>query len=435
MVTVVKFGGSSLANAEQFKKVKNIIVADPLRKIVVVSAPGKRNKEDAKITDLLFLLHAHLRFSVPAGHLFATIVERYEEIVAELKIQYDVRKEFEELKKTLNKNSSEDFLASRGEYFSAKLMSAYLGFKFVDAAEVIVFNYDGTVNYDKTEENAKLKISDGENIVVPGFYGAYPNGEIKVFSRGGSDVTGAIMARSLKASMYENWTDVSGILVADPRIVNNPKKIKEITYNELRELSYMGANVLHEETIFPIKKYNIPINILNTNAPEDEGTIIKDSVEDKSNIITGIAGKKDFVSLTITKRYSLPKADIIDRVLKIYTSYDVSVEHIPTSIDSFSIISPRDEIQNKLYDIQTEIQNLAGVKEVKIDDGIALVAVVGRNMVYRPGISGLIFGVLGKNDINIKMISQGPQEFNIIVGVSNSDFEKTVNTIYDNIVK
>ena len=298
MFVVTKFGGSSLASAKQFKKVKDIVLADPKRKIVVVSALGKRDSNDSKITDLLYILHAHLKYSVPYEDVWKIIYDRYVEVRDDLKIDYKIEDELNLIKSQLDKNIPQDYLVSRGEFLAGKLMSSYLGYEFLDAKDAIEFNYDGTVNFDATEQKTKAKIAELKKVVVPGFYGAYANGVIKLFSRGGSDITGSIMAKSVNASIYENWTDVSGIMVTDPRIVKNPKTIKEITYNELRELSYMGANVLHEDSIFPVQELNIPIKILNTNEPNCEGTIISHECKDNSQAITGIAGKKNIVAIT-----------------------------------------------------------------------------------------------------------------------------------------
>ncbi len=296
MLKVVKFGGSSLSCATQFEKVKNIVLGNPERKIVVCSALGKRDKEDTKITDLLYILHAHLKFSVPYQDIWDMIYNRFVGVRDELKISYDIKSDLDALKAELNKNISQDYLVSRGEYLTSKLMAAYIGYTFVDAKELLRYNYDGKLDDILTEKNVKLAFSKYEKIVVPGFYGAFPNNSVKLLSRGGSDVTGAILAKCLNVSVYENWTDVSGILAADPRIVKNPKSIKEVTYAELRELSYMGASVLHEETVFPVQELNIPINIKNTNDPENPGTMILNECTDESNLVTGIAGKKDFYS-------------------------------------------------------------------------------------------------------------------------------------------
>lgn len=438
MLVVAKFGGSSVANATQFKKVKDIVLtndANNARNAVVISALGKKEKGDSKITDLLYLLHAHLKYNVPYTNIYEMIKERFGKVKTELNLTLDLDKEFNELEKSLTKDIKEDFLVSRGEFITSKLMAEYLGYGFVDAADVIKFNYDGTVNYELTYELIEKAYLEKGKIVVPGFYGAYPNGTIKTFSRGGSDITGAIVAAALKATYYENWTDVSGILMTDPRIISKAKAIKEITYAELRELSYMGASVLHEHTVFPVQKANIPIKILNTNSPLDAGTIIREDCTDKEQIITGIAGKKLFTSFTITKKQEVNKLSVIQSALNIFAKFNINVEHIPSSIDSFSVVVPSSDVANNLYDVVTTLKANPDIQDVHIDDDIALIAVVGRNMVDKPGMSGRIFGTIGNNNINIKMIAQGSHELNIIVGVSNKDFEKTINVIYDDLVK
>lgn len=435
MLVVVKFGGSSVANTSQFQKVKAIVAAKENRKVIIVSALGKKEKGDSKITDLLYLLHAHLRYSVPYENVYALIEERFLQIKKDLNLKIDLENEFSLLKQELNKEISVEYLASRGEYITAKMMAEYLNYTFVDAKDLITFDYNGIVNYEKTEKAITAAYNTYGKIVIPGFYGAYPNGAIKTFSRGGSDISGAIVAKVLGATVYENWTDVSGILMADPKIIDNPKRINQITYNELRELSYMGASVLHEETVFPVQEGNIPINILNTNEPESPGTTITENCDDKSQIITGIAGKKNFTSFTITKTHNANKLNVIRDTLDIFHKYKVSVEHIPSSIDSFSVIVANSDVEKCIYDLVSEINKDEEVKNVTVDNDISLIAVVGRNMVTKPGISGKVFGIIGNENINIKMIAQGAQELTIIVGVSNKDFEKTIKAIYDNLVK
>lgn len=435
MLVVAKFGGSSVANFIQFKKVKDIVLSKENRRVIIVSALGKKEKEDSKITDLLYLLHAHLKYSVPYDNIFNMIVSRFQDIKEKLDLNIDLDSEFATLKKELNKELPEDYLVSRGEYITAKMMAEYLGYKFVDSKDLIFFDYSGVVNTEKTNEAINKAYQENNRLVIPGFYGAYPNGVIKTFSRGGSDITGAIIAKALEATTYENWTDVSGILMADPKIISNPKRINQITYNELRELSYMGANVLHEDTVFPVQEGNIPINILNTNDPTNLGTIITENCDDVSQIITGISGKKHFTSFTITKTHSANKTDVIRNTLNIFNKYKVAIEHIPSSIDSFSVVVYNNDVEKCIYDLVSELQNNNDIKNVTVDNNIALVAVVGRNMVTKPGTSGKVFGILGNAKINIKMIAQGAQELTIIVGVANEDFEKTINEIYYNLVK
>lgn len=435
MQKVVKFGGSSLANATQFKKVKSIIESDKSRSIVVVSALGKRNKEDHKITDLLYLTAAHLKYNVDAMSVFEIVKNRYYEVKEELQLDVDLDEEFKIIESKFSKTIDEEYLVSRGEYLAAKLMANFLGYKFIDAQDIICFNYDGTINEQLVKEKVKEVLKYNKKILVPGFYGAYPDGNIHLLSRGGSDVTGSILASSSEADIYENWTDVSGFLVTDPRIVSNPKQIKEISYEELRELSYMGANVLHEDTIFPVQELEIPINIRNTNRPDDEGTIITSKCTDESQIITGIAGKKNYESITIIKKQKVKKLNVMRAVLDVLNKYEINVEHIPSSIDTFSLIIESAQINKKLYEVLAEIKKIDDVQDVLVDNDIALVAIVGRNMATKVGISAKLFSILGKNNINIKVIAQASQELSIIVGVQNNQFENAIKAIYENLVK
>ena len=435
MLKVVKFGGSSLANSNQFKKVKNIIEQDESRKFVVVSAMGKSDKNDHKITDLLYLTAAHLKYGVDANSVFDIIKQKYLNARDELGLKTNLESEFEKLEKTFSKNIDEEMLVSRGEYFAAMLMADYLGYHFADSKDYILFNYDGTINEAKTKDAIKNLVSVHKKVVFPGFYGSYPDGAIHLLSRGGSDVTGSIIASSVSADIYENWTDVSGFLVTDPRIGKDPKQIKEISYEELRELSYMGANVLHEDTIFPVLDLEIPINIRNTNKPDDEGTIITSKPKDASQIITGIAGKKDYESITIVKKAKTNKLEVMRKVLDVCSKYNVNVEHMPSSIDTFSLIVESKSIQKRIYEVIAEIKAINEVQEVLIDNDIALIAVVGRNMATKPGISAKIFSIFGENKINVKVIAQASQELSIIVGVENKDFEKAILSIYDYLVK
>ncbi len=434
MFKVVKFGGSSVASSEMFGKIKQIVESDKKRKIVVVSALGKRQSSDAKITDLLYLLKAHIQYGVDYNPILDQIKERYIGIKNELGLKVDIEKEFDEIEKIIKVDCNEEFIVSRGEYLCAKLMADYLGFEFVDAKDLFYFDYNGTIDQEKTDE-AIAKTFKGKGIVVPGFYGAYPSGQIKLFSRGGSDITGSLLARGIKAELYENWTDVSGILMADPRLVENPKRINEISYDELRELSYMGAKVLHEETIFPITEMNIPIKILNTNRPQDEGTLITKDCLDKGDIITGISGKKGFVSLIVFENRGVKKINAILDTLKVIKKYHLDVEQISASIDSFSLIIEKASIEKCLYEVINDIKASELIEKVKFDDDIALVAVVGRNMALKPGTSGKIFAVFGEAKINIKAIAQDTQELSIIVGVSNNDFNSAIRAVYDKIVK
>jgi len=434
MLVVAKFGGSSLSCATHFEKVKNIVLSDPKRKIVVCSALGKRDKEDTKITDLLYILHAHLKFSVPYQDIWDMIYNRFVGVRDELKITYDIQNDLNQLKSELNKNISQDYLVSRGEYLTSKLMAAYIGYTFVDAQELLRYNYDGKLDDNLTEKNVKLAFSKYEKIVVPGFYGAFPNNSVKLLSRGGSDVTGAILAKCLNVSVYENWTDVSGILAADPRTVKNPKSIKEVTYAELRELSYMGASVLHEETVFPVQELNIPINIKNTNEPENPGTMILNECTDESNIVTGIAGKKDFYSFNVFKDHMSDKVGFLRKALQVFESYDVSIEHVPSGIDSFSVVVAGSQVEKYQYEIVTDLKRNLDC-DVNVETDLALVAIVGRNMVKRSGVCAKIFSALGNEKINVRLLAQGPSELNVIIGVAASDYDKTVKALYESLVR
>ncbi len=438
MLKVTKFGGSSMADAGQYRKVKEIVMADPERKVVIVSAAGKRGSGDHKLTDLLYLCHAHTKYGVACDPVFDLICSRYIEIRDELKLDVDLESDFTELKKRLDaKEVSEDELASRGEYYSAKLMAAYLDFEFVDAADWIRFNMDGTV--DKEVSYAALKkLGKGKGMVIPGFYGAMPDGRIRTFSRGGSDITGALAAAALDASVYENWTDVSGILMADPRIVENPQPIPEVTYDELRELSYAGAQVLHEGTILPVREKGIPVNIRNTNAPDDRGTFIQESFDtetDPNRVITGITGKKDFSIITMFKRGMTSQVGVLRKVLTVLERHGISVDFVPNGIDNVSLVVHTDTIAPKLYAILAQIQQEVQPDSLEVLDQISIIAAVGHRMAFRPGVSGKIFAALGEAGINIRMINQGPDELNIIFGVDNKDFAAAIRVLYNSFVK
>jgi aspartate kinase len=434
MLAVAKFGGSSLSNATQFAKVKNIVLSDPKRQIVVCSALGKRDKSDTKITDLLYILHAHLKFSVPYEDIWDMLYTRFTGVQADLGIDYDIEADLNHLKSELNKSISEEYLVSRGEYLTSKLMASYLGYQWVDAKDLLRYNYDGKLDEIQTEKNVNLAFSKYGKIVVPGFYGAYPNGSVKLLSRGGSDVTGAILAKALNVTVYENWTDVSGVLSAEPRLVKNPKAIKEITYAELRELSYMGASVLHEGTVFPIQQLNIPINLRNTNEPENPGTTIREVCSDTTQTVTGIAGKKDICAFNIFKDHMSNEVGFMAKTLAIFKDYEVYIEHVPSGIHSFSVVVPYSQVEKCQYELVTELKKELDA-EVTFEKDLALVAVVGRNMAKRAGICGKIFAALGEERVNVRLLAQGPQELNIIIGVSASDFEKTIALLYDALIK
>ena len=434
MLKVTKFGGSSMADAGQYRKVASIIQADPARRVVVVSAAGKRFSGDHKITDLLYLCHAHTLYGVDCGQIFDMIVSRYLEIRDELGLELALEPEFEALKARLDKKKvSQDELVSRGEYFSAKLMAAFLGYKFVDSAEWVFFNMDGTVDRKRSYTALKALCGD-ESVVIPGFYGVMPDSRIRTFSRGGSDITGSLAAAALDADVYENWTDVSGILMADPRIVENPMPIPHVTYDELRELSYAGAQVLHPDTIFPVRDKGIPVNIRNTNAPLDPGTIIREKFKpgtDADRVITGITGKKDFSIITMFKRGMTTQVGVLRSVLSVLERHGVSVDFVPNGIDNVSLVMPTEAVAPQLYNILAEIQQEVKPDRLEVLDRIAMVAAVGHRMTARPGISGQIFAALGQAGINIRVICQGPDELNIIFGVDNKDFAQAIRVLYD----
>ena len=439
MLKIAKFGGSSMADAGQYRKVKDILMADPGRRIVVVSAAGKRFSADHKLTDLLYLCHAHIQYGVACDPIYEIITSRYLEIRDELQIDLDLETEFAELKKRLDaKKVSQDELVSRGEYFSAKLMAAYLGFQFVDAADWIKFNMDGSVDKETSYAALKQLANIAQGVVTPGFYGIMPNGTIKTFSRGGSDITGALAAAALDADVYENWTDVSGILMADPRIVTDPQPIPEVTYDELRELSYSGAQVLHEGTIFPVREKGIPLNIRNTNAPNDKGTMIQESFDtesDPNRFITGITGKKDFSIISMSKRGMANEVGTLRKVLSVLERHNISVDYVPNGIDNVSVVVSTASISSCLYPVLSEIQRDANPDTLEVHENIAVVAAVGRRMAFRPGISGKVFAALGEAGINIRMINQGPDELNIIFGVDNKDFAEAIRVLYNSFVK
>ncbi len=431
MIKITKFGGSSVADAEQFRKVKSIIDADPSRRFVVISAAGKRHKKDNKITDLLYLCHSHVLYHVDPSPLLKTITDRFFEIKEALGLSTPIEEEIAEFGKKLP-NMSVDEIVSRGEYFTSRLMADFLEFPFVDAKDVIAMHFDGSFDYETTQKNLIAVMQKVDRFVMPGFYGSYPDGEVKVMSRGGSDISGSILARCLNADLYENWTDVSGFLMTDPRIVPEAKNIQKITFSELRELSYMGASVLHEEAVFPLREQNIPLQVLNTNRPSDPGTIVLDSIDpDPADpLVTGIAGKKNFVAIEISKKHMSNSVGFIRKVLEILEQYKVSVEHLPSGIDSFSVVVNQADVANNIHEIIARIKDKTGADLVRLTEPFALIAIVGRNMMARSGTSGRLFNALGQSGINIRMISQGSAELNIIVGVDNADFERAVTCLY-----
>lgn len=439
MLKVLKFGGSSMADAVQFAKVKAIVEADPARRVVVVSAAGKRFKNDHKLTDLLYLCHAHLQYGVACDSIFDMIAQRYLDIRDQLGLKTDLEGEFDVLRARMDRGISQEELVSRGEYFAARLMADFLGFAFVDAASWLKFNLDGTVNEEESYESLRVAAS-GRQVVIPGFYGVMPDGTIRTFTRGGSDITGALAAAALDADVYENWTDVSGFLMADPKIVDDPQPIERITYAELRELSYIGAQVLHEGTIFPVRQKNIPLNIRNTNQPDHPGTMIRESFDEQvetmgNRFITGIAGRKNFTCISVTKTGMSSEIGVLRQMLEILEKYGVSVEYIPSGIDHVSLVVASDKVKSCLYQMVGELQKEIKPDKIHVLENMAIVAAVGRKMAFKPGISGKIFATLGENGINIRMITQGPEELNIIVGVDNKDFASAIRVLYNSFVK
>lgn len=432
---ITKFGGSSVAQASQFRKVKDILDADPDRRYVVVSAPGKRFSNDSKITDLLYLMDAHRTYHVDAYNVFSLIKERFLEIKNSLGLKQPIEKELDALYTNLSSYSQNE-LVSRGEYFCAKLMAEYLGYPFVDAAEVIRLNLDKSIDWEATRARLEAKMNEYDRFVFPGFYGTTANNKIQVFSRGGGDITGSILANAMNADVYENWTDVSGFLMADPRIVSSPKEITHITYSELRELSYMGASVLHEEAIFPVKETNTPIHILNTNRPMDPGTIIQEtSAVPRKYPITGIAGKPGFLSIYVYKKHMSNEIGYMRKVLSVLERYNVSIEHIPSGIDSFSVVVNASEVGDALYEILHRIKREVQPDELKVTDHIALISTVGKAMSHVPGMAGRLFDALGRERISINMIAQDSNEINITIGVDEKDLDRTIRCIYNEFVQ
>ena len=432
MAKVVKFGGSSLASAEQFEKVGSIIRAEEDRRFVVPSAPGKRYKEDTKVTDMLYACYDLAERGKDFKNELAEIKKRYDEIISGLKLDMSLDDEFKEIEKNFKNKAGKDYAASRGEFLNGKVMAKYLGFEFVDAATVIFFNDEGVFDAEKTQEVLSEKLSKMNNAVVPGFYGAYSDGRVKTFSRGGSDITGSIVAKAIHADVYENWTDVSGFLIADPRIIDKPQKIETITYRELRELAYMGASVLHEDAIFPVRQEGIPINIRNTNDPGNSGTWIVGSTGQKSKYtITGIAGKKGFCSVNIEKDMMNSEVGFGRKVLQAFEESDISFEHLPSGIDTMTVFVHQDEFINKEQKVVSAIQRMAKPDTIDIESDLALIAVVGRGMKSMRGTAARIFSALAHAHINIKMIDQGSSEMNIIIGVANEDFEDAIRAIYN----
>lgn len=432
MKKIVKFGGSSLASAEQFKKVGNIIRADESRKYVVPSAPGKRFSGDTKVTDMLYTCYnAAIREKKFTSQL-EDIKERYNEIIEGLDLDLTLDAEFDIIRENFGKKVGRDYAASRGEYLNGIIMAKYLGYEFIDAAEVILFDETGHFDAEKTNEVLSARLKNVERAVIPGFYGSMPDGTIKTFSRGGSDLTGSIVAKAAKVDMYENWTDVSGFMIADPRIVNNPKSIEAITYKELRELSYMGATVLHEDAIFPIRKEGIPINIRNTNAPDDKGTLIVEATcRHPKYTITGIAGKQGFASITIEKAMMNSEIGFCRKVLQVFEDNGISIEHMPSGIDTMTVLVHQSEFEEKEQKVLAGIHQAVQPDSIELESDLALIAIVGRGMKAKRGTSGRIFSALAHAHVNVKMIDQGSSELNVVVGVRNHDFDNAIRALYD----
>lgn len=432
MKKVVKFGGSSLANAEQFQKVGEIIKSDKSRRYVVPSAPGKRFDGDTKVTDMLYSCYETAASGEDFTNQLKAIKERYYEIVRGLNLNLSLEEEFKTIQEDFKNLSGEEYAASRGEFLNGKIVAAYLGYEFVDAASVIRFKKDGSFDMETTDKLLTKRLEKCECAVIPGFYGACADGTVKTFSRGGSDVTGSLVAKAIQADLYENWTDVSGFLVTDPRIVKNPAVIETITYRELRELSYMGATVLHEEAIFPVRKEGIPINIRNTNSPEDKGTFIVESTCRKPKYtITGIAGKKGFCSINIEKSMMNSEIGFGRKILQVFEDQGINFEHVPSGIDTMTVYVHQDEFEEKEQQVIAGIHRAVQPDFVEMEADLALIAVVGRGMRSTRGTAGRIFSALAHANVNVKMIDQGSSELNIIIGVENRDFETAVKAIYD----
>ena len=431
-VKVAKFGGSSVADALQIGKIKNIIENDADIHYVVVSAPGKRFSDDSKVTDLLYLCKAHIEHNLPYQQIFQVICDRFMAVEVNLGVSVGLKEEFEEIRKNLEAGASADYIASRGEHLNAMLIAAYLGFDFVDSSRIIRFDEKGRFMEDLTNKEIAEELKKHEKAVIPGFYGARVDGTIKTFSRGGSDITGALVARAVGADVYENWTDVSGFLVADPRIVDDPKPISTVSYKELRELSYMGASVLHEDAIYPARIANIPINIRNTNEPENPGTMItaEPAKLEEGQIIAGIAGSKDFTVITMYKALLSSERGFIRKMSGVLEDFDIPIEHIPSGVDTLSVVISNKQLDGKLEDVLDEFERQLKPDHMEVSDDIALIATVGAGMSLRTGVSAKLFTALAEEKVNIRMIDQGSSEMNIIVGVENRDFEKAIKAIY-----
>ena len=435
MIKVTKFGGSSLASAQQMEKVGNIIRSDPDRKYIIPSAPGKRFSDDTKVTDMLYRCYDAASEGEDIDQKMGEIAARYQEIIDGLHIDLNLEDEFALIKDLFKRRAGRDYAASRGEYLNGIVLAAYLGYRFIDAREVILFDAHGNFDTERTNDVARERLKSVERAVIPGFYGAMPDGSIKTFSRGASDITGSIISRAVHANVYENWTDVSGCLACDPRVVDNPEVIETVTYRELRELSYMGASVLHEDAIFPVRVEGIPINIRNTNRPEDHGTLIVEStVRSPRHVITGVAGRKGFCSINIDKAMMNSEIGFGRRVLQVFEENNISFEHTPSGIDTFSVLVHQEEFADKEQDVIAGLHRAVNPDNIYLESDLALVAIVGRGMKNAQGTAGRLCTALANAGINIKMIDQGSSELNIIVGVRDEDFERTIRAIYNEFI-
>ena len=432
MTKVVKFGGTSLAEAKQFLKVADIIRSDPDRRYVVPSAPGKRFSGDTKVTDMFYACYDSASRGGDFEEIFQKIKNRYNDIISGLGLDMSLEDDFEHIRLNFIGRAGRDYAASRGEYLNGKIVAKLLGFAFIDAADVIFFDESGKYDAKRTIPILRERLSYTEYAVIPGFYGSMPNDTIRTFSRGGSDITGSIVAAAADADLYENWTDVSGFLIADPRVVDNPQVMKTVTYRELRELSYMGASVLHEEAVFPVREAGIPLVIKNTNAPQDPGTIISETADEgeAEPIITGVTGKRGFVAINVARDRTKPRVGFMRRALSVFERYDVSVEHMPTGVDRFGAVVQEQDVHDSLYSLVGDIQQEVEPLEIEVVEGLALIATVGRNLRGRAGISGHLFGMLGQAGVSVRMISQSCDEINIIIGVEEKDFDLAIQTIY-----
>lgn len=436
MIKVLKFGGSSLADANQFRKVADIIKAEDSRRYVVASAPGKRDSSDTKVTDMLLKCFELSSAKQSIDDIFGKIKDRYNQIIADLGIDMSLEEDFANIRFAILNHVGRDYIASRGEYLNSKILAAFLGFPFVDAAEGVFFFENGVFDSEKTNKAMGEILAEHEYAVIPGFYGSMPNGTIKTFSRGGSDITGSIVARAVGADIYENWTDVSGMLMADPRCVDNPKPIDEITYTELRELSYMGASVMHEDAIFPVRKAGIPINIRNTNSPVDNGTMIVSKASGVSeNVITGIAGKTGFTAIFVEKEMMNSEVGFGRKVLEVIENHNICFEHLPSGIDTMSVVVNSADIRDIKGNITAELVKAVDPDSITLFENLALIAVVGRGMIRTEGTAMRIFTALANAHVNVRMIDQGSSELNIIIGIDESDYKKALRAIYSEFVK